>query len=85
MIQEIKTIGDVRTFFKQLLAEGLNFHPDTPFEDYINCETTHPTYTVVEADIKNQLMEQCFDVCEQVNIDIYEIANEIFPPFPWQM
>lgn len=85
MIQQIKTIEDVKTFFQQLLAEDLNFHPDTPFEDYINGETRHPTYTYVEADIRNKLMEQCFDVCDEVNIDIYEIANEIFPPFPWQM
>lgn len=68
-----------------MLAEDLNFHPDTPFEDYIHGETRQATYTRAEADIRNQLMEQCFDVCEQVNIDIYEIANEIFPPFPWQM
>lgn len=45
MITTVNTIDDIHTFFKQLLAEDLNFHPDTPFDDYINCETRLPTYT----------------------------------------
>jgi hypothetical protein len=85
MINEIKTIDDVKAFFRQLLDEDLNFHPDTPFEDYIHGETRKPTYSIAEAAIRNKLMEQSFDVCEEVNIDIYEIANKIFPPFPWQV
>jgi hypothetical protein len=85
MIQEIKTIDDVKTFFQQLLAEDLNFHPDTPFEDYIHCETRRATYSTDEAEERNRLMDDCFDVCDSVNTDIYEIANEIFPPYPWQM
>lgn len=78
MIQQIKTIDEVKAFFQQLLAEGLNFHPDTPFEDYIHGETKRPTYTLVETNIRNQLMEQCFDVCEAVNIDIYDLSYRIF-------
>jgi hypothetical protein len=78
MIQEIRTIDDVRTFFQQLLAEDLNFHPDTPFEDYIHCETRQATYSNDEAEVRNRLMDECFDICELVNIDIYEIANKLF-------
>lgn len=43
MITEITNKDDVKTFFEQLIVEDLNFHPDTPFEDYINCETKEPT------------------------------------------
>ena len=81
MITEIFSIDDVRTFFKQLLDENLNFHPDTPFEDYINCETRQDTYTYEEAAVRNKLIDSCFEVCEATGIDIYEIAIEIFPPF----
>jgi len=69
MIQEIKTIRDVKTFFEELLSEGLNFHPDDQFEDYINYETKEPTYTEEEAVLRNHLLEQAFDVCEKQGHD----------------
>ena len=41
MIQEVKTVEDVRTFFNELQAERLNFQPDDDFADYINYETNN--------------------------------------------
>jgi hypothetical protein len=64
MIAKIETIDDVKTFFRQLLAEDLNFHPDTPFEDYINCETELDAYIKEEAEIRNKLLDESFDVCD---------------------
>ena len=78
MIQEIKTVEDVKTFFEELLSEGLNFHPDDQFEDYINYETKEPTYTEEEAALRNNLLEQAFQVCENEGQDIYELCIEIF-------
>lgn len=78
MIQEIKTIDDVKTFFQQLLAEDLNFHPDTHFEDYIHCETRQATYSKEEANTRNRLMDECFAVCENVREDIYELSYKLF-------
>ncbi len=78
MIQEIKTVEDVKTFFNELLAENLNFHPDDQFEDYINYETKEPTYTDEEAALRYYLLEQAFDVCDMDNVDIYELCVEIF-------
>ena len=78
MIKEIKTIEDVMVFFEQLIDEDLNFHPDTPFEDYINCETRKPSYTKDDAELRNLLLDQCFDVCEKDGIDIYNYANDIY-------
>lgn len=78
MITEIKTKEDVKAFFEQLIDEGLNFHPDTPFENYINSETREPSYTKDQADIRNILIDQCFDVCENLDIDIYNYANDIY-------
>ena len=40
MIQEIITVADVRTFFNELMAERLNFHPDDDFSDYVNLRNT---------------------------------------------
>ncbi len=78
MIHVIKTIDDVKTFFNGLLAEGLNFHPDDPFEDYINTETRQPTYTVADAAQRTCLLDQAFAVCEKESADIYELCIEIF-------
>lgn len=78
MIQEIKTIEDVKAWFRELIVEEkLNFHPDTPFDDYINTDTRKDSYTKVEADFRDSLMSAAFEVCEAVGIDIYEIANNV--------
>ena len=39
MIQQVKTIDDVKIFFNELKEEGLNFHPDDPMQDYIYIDT----------------------------------------------
>ena len=75
MIQAINTIEDVRTFFQQLLEESLNFHPDEDFANYINCETSADTYTPKEAELRNRLMDEAFEVCGQNKVCIYELGN----------
>ncbi|GAB3900011.1 hypothetical protein [Spirosoma agri] len=75
MITKITTIAEVEGFAHQLVTEGLNggFHPDDPFEDYVNA-AGKPLYTSEEAAIRNILMEQCFKVCGD---DVYEIVGRI--------
>jgi hypothetical protein len=78
MNQNISTIFDVASFFRHLIeVESLNFHPDEAFENYINIETGLPSYTPEEAELRNRMMEKCFEVCEQVGADIYGIGAEI--------
>lgn len=77
MITEILTIQDVKKFAKQLTAEGLSFHPDDDFNDYINFSTNEPSYNTEEADLRNELMNQCFEICENEGVDIYEIMLEV--------
>jgi len=78
MINEIKNPADVEIFVIQLVAEGLNYHPDDDFENYVNTETDEPSYTADEAKIRNNLNQQCFAVCKKFNIDIYDLTQEIF-------
>lgn len=78
MIQEIKAVQDVKTFFEELHAEDLNFHPDDDFSNYINYETKEQTYTDDEIALRNQLLEQSFDVCDKEVEDIYELCIDIF-------
>lgn len=71
----IRTITDVEAFFNHLITnESLNFHPDEDFKNYINLETELPSYTATEADLRNQLMNQAFGVCERKGVDIYQIG-----------
>jgi len=77
MINKIQTLDDVKAFAKQLIAEGLNFHPDDDFNDYVNLKNNLPLYSNEEASIRNELMNKCFDVCELEGIDIYDMMLEV--------
>lgn len=79
MITKIKSINDVEAFFRHLLEnESLNFHPDERFENYINLETRLPSYTYQEADLREYLLKQCFEICEARGEDIYIIGLSVF-------
>jgi hypothetical protein len=77
MLKQITTTKDVVAFAKQLIKEGVSFHPDDDFNDYINLETKEPTYSKEDADFRNELMNQCFTVCEKNGIDIYDSMSEV--------
>jgi hypothetical protein len=77
MITGIYNPQDVIAFAKQLVKEGVNFHPDEDFKNYINIETSQPTYSEKEAELRNILMTQCIAVCEKNGIDVYDTMNEV--------
>ena len=77
MLKEINTIEDVKLFAYQLVnEENLSFHPDDYFEDYINLETKEPLYSAEECKQLNQLMSNCFSICQQKEVDIYKLMGE---------
>ena len=78
MIAEIITLNDVKTFTKELVAEGTNVHPDEDFNNYVNLETGADAYTKDEAILRNKLMVQSFAICEKMGQDVYSIMQEIF-------
>lgn len=74
MIAIIRNVEDVASFAKHLLhIEKLSIHPDDDFTECVKYETRLPFYSKKEAEERNELMKQSFDVCEQSNIEIYEI------------
>lgn len=77
MLRNINTTNDVIVYAMQLVKEGVNFHPDDDFDNYINLETRQPSYTKKEAELRNALMQQCFDVCQKNGIDIYDTMSEV--------
>ncbi|BBE18569.1 hypothetical protein AQPE_2732 [Aquipluma nitroreducens] len=75
--KSITTIDDVWEFFNYLHnVEGVVFHPEKDFNCYINGETHKPTYTKQEVKERNILMDKCFDVCSENNINIFEVGIE---------
>lgn len=70
----INTIEDVIEVVRILIEEeNLNFHPDTPFEDYIVIQTKEPTYTAEEAELRNGLLNQAFELGERLGVDTHEL------------
>ncbi len=78
MLAQIKTTKDVEDFALQLTKEGLSFHPDDDFNNYILRKTHEPFYTTKEAEARNELMNQSFLVCKNNNIDIYDTMLEVY-------
>lgn len=76
MIQAITTLEDVKQFTNDLIGENLIFHPDDDFNDYIDVDN-NPIFTPQEAEIRNKLMSDSFDVCNANNVEIYELMLEI--------
>ena len=67
----MKTVEDVRAFFQELVDKyNLNFHPDTPFEDF-DCLTKTQIKTL------NRRMYKAFKICENENDSIYAIGLKI--------
>lgn len=77
MIAAIQTIEDIKIFAKQIIDEGVSFHPDDDFNDYVNLKTNKPCYTTEEAEIRNNLMNECFNICDKEGVDIYDTMLEV--------
>ena len=78
MIKNINSMDDVSLFVKQIINEGINFHPDDDFHDVVNYETGKPFYSSEGAERRNRLVDKCFEYCEANDKDFYTIALEIF-------
>lgn len=77
MITKIETADGVNAFAKQIIAEGVSFHHDDDFNDFVNFKENSPTYTKEEADVRNVLMNKCFEVCEKAGVGIYDVMLEV--------
>lgn len=82
-LQHINSVDDVAFFFHHLVADRkVNFHPDDPFDYYISHSNGEPTFTPEECKHYDQLMAEAFSVCENDNVDIYELCmKELMPEF----
>ena len=76
---KIETTFDVAKFFIWLVFDKrLAFHPDDDFHEYVSYINHGRTFSDKESDYYNDIMAQCFEVCEKSGCEIYEIANNVF-------
>lgn len=69
-------MDDVVKFFSTLIEDGINFHPDNSFKEYIDLEK-QPLFNDEQAEILGNLMDECFKVCDNAGVNIYEIAFDL--------
>lgn len=72
----ITSTDDVARFFSCLIEDGINFHPDSSFKEYIDLEN-RPLFNDEQAEILGNLMDECFVICEKEGTDIYKIAFDL--------
>ena len=73
----IETVEDIKSFFRSLYEKyNLEFMPDDDFNEFENEDGT-PRFSSDQAEYLNGLMVQCFNVANQFDADIYEIASEV--------
>lgn len=78
-IRHIKSVEDIiaiTRFFHAVI--GLNFHPDTPFNDYIDRDK-NPSFDTYDCKHGDALIAKMFEVAEANNRDLYEICMEADP------
>ncbi len=78
MIHHIRTIRDVHQFIKCVALEIDNFHPLVEFQDYTRPDSYFRRYTDGEAETRNELLEQCFNVCAGYTPDFFTYLLELF-------
>lgn len=72
---EINTKKDVKFFFRELMDNDINFHPDDSFSQIIDWRTDEKVFSDTEAERLDSLMATCFDVCQsQDGNKVYQIA-----------
>lgn len=67
---------DAELFINHIIIEkSINFHPDTPFSDYIDSKSGLPALSKEECDAAEKMLDECFDVCGD---EVYEIGLRVF-------
>lgn len=80
MLQTIHTPADVVTFARHLIFDqGINFHPDTDFTEYIE-KDGREVFLPEQASTLDHLLAQAHQVCEEAGVDIYELTS----PLLWE-
>ena len=71
----VKSLEDIKYFANWLVNEkDVNFHPDTPFSDYVT-PTGSKLFSQRECTELEKILQACFEICDRYDEDIYEIMG----------
>ena len=74
----INNVDDVKQFFKDIHDLYPNeWHPDDDFHFFMKEDDTTRAFTDKEAEYLNIIMTNCFQYCDDNDIDVYDIASQI--------
>lgn len=80
-IEDINSVEDMELFNALIYKEGILYHPDFSFADYVNSDIsgnkTVPTFTDEESKRLDKLNEKCFEVAEREGVDVYRTSMRI--------
>ncbi len=71
---KIESEADVKRFFEALVDGGINFHPDTDFDFYVDLKTDARIFDEDEASVLNRAMEDTFNVPD---CDPYAVGADV--------
>jgi hypothetical protein len=80
--ESTKTVDDVLQFHRAIWSEGVSYHPEEDFFNYVHIRDVDEngnyirTYTDAEATLRNNLLDQAYEVCEAAGVDICEVGLE---------
>jgi len=67
---EINTLVEVKAFVTHLIQEeGIDFHPDIPFDIYVSNHSGERLYSDNEAFLRDQLLLECLELSEELDVD----------------
>lgn len=73
--KNILTIQEVKDFAKYLYSvHKVAFHPDDTFDVYISSNKEN-LFSKEEIELLNIRMEECFNICNKYDQDIYELMG----------
>lgn len=57
---------------------SVSLHPDDAFIEYIDVKTKQPAFTPKHAKLLDRRMDECFQVCEKHDMDIYDFMLNLY-------
>lgn len=75
----MQTYDELIEFLKECIDYlGLRFHPDRDFTYYTDYRNDERLFSDEQAEIYNKKLSDAFDFCEDNDLDIYELALDLF-------
>lgn len=75
-LHKVTTLSDVVAFTYHLLDKRFLLGEGC-FSDYVNIDKKSPSLTPLEVEKLNRMMEECVEVCEEMDVDFWDICLEL--------